>query len=191
MAYEGARRPPHSQFDSTGEEFGCVDATALLSVVVQRLDHDVAVIHVAGEVDMATGPLLENHLQTVLATQPDQLIIDLSQVSFMGSTALSVLVSARRVAVRQSTTVQLRGTQRRAVAARCKSPASTNYSTRHERFWVFRSGTQTVIMRLGHIRWRAACLGLYPPSPVACRSPFHVRRLRPRGSGCAGIRSGL
>lgn len=34
-----------------------IDATGLLSVVVQELDHTVSVVHVAGEVDMATGPL--------------------------------------------------------------------------------------------------------------------------------------
>lgn len=93
-----------------------IDAGELLSVFVQRLDDVVLMIHVAGEVDMLTGPLLQDQLREVLATRPQQLIIDLSQAPFMGSTALSVLISARHATARRGITLQLRGTHRRAVA---------------------------------------------------------------------------
>lgn len=114
VTQEGACQPPPSSFQSGSDGF--VDASELLSVVVQRRADAVSVIQVAGEVDMVTGPFLQDQLQKVLATRPEQLIIDLSQVSFMGSTALSVLLSARRRASQQSTALQLSGTHRRAVA---------------------------------------------------------------------------
>jgi anti-sigma B factor antagonist len=115
---ENASQPPQSscQLGFDGPHLSYVDAGEQLSVVVQRLDDVVAVIHVAGEVDMVTGPLLQSHLRKALATRPERLIIDLSQVSFMGSTALSVLLSIRHAAAQQSITLQLRGTQRRTVA---------------------------------------------------------------------------
>jgi anti-sigma B factor antagonist len=111
---EGACQPPQPSFHAGPDDF--IDAGELLSVSVQRLDDVVSVIHVAGEVDMLTGPLLQDQLREVLATRPQQLIIDLSQVSFMGSTALSVLISARHAAANRGITLQLRGTHRRAVA---------------------------------------------------------------------------
>ena len=119
VGHECASQPPQSQVSSglDDEGLGYVDATGLLSVAVQRLDHAISVIHVAGEVDMVTGPSLENQLRKMLATQPERLIVDLSRVSFMGSTALAVLLNIRHMADQQSTRFQLRGTDRRPVAA--------------------------------------------------------------------------
>jgi anti-anti-sigma factor len=114
VTHEGAVQPP--EFGPGDHHLSYVDATALLSVVVQQLDHTISVIHVAGEVDMGTGPLLQDHLRKVLATQPVRLVIDLSQVSFMGLAGVSVLISARHAAAQQNTALQLRGTHRRAVA---------------------------------------------------------------------------
>jgi anti-sigma B factor antagonist len=85
-------------------------------VAVQQPEHAVFVVHVAGELDMLTGPPLQDHLSELLATHPERLIIDLSQVSFMGSNGLSVLICTRQAAVQQGTTLQLRGASRRAVA---------------------------------------------------------------------------
>jgi anti-anti-sigma factor len=80
------------------------------------LAHDQAIVeaHVAGDIDMLTGPALQSHLDTALATRPARLIIDLSQVCFLGATALAVLIKAKTVAAHQSTTVQLRGLSRAA-----------------------------------------------------------------------------
>ena len=88
----------------------------LLSVDVRQLEHAVLVVYVAGELDMLTGPPLQDHLAELLATQPDRLIIDLSQVSFMGSTGLSVLICIRQNAITMGTTLQLSGTSGRAVS---------------------------------------------------------------------------
>lgn len=77
-------------------------------------------IYVAGEVDMLTGLPLQDYLAELLATRPDRLIIDLSRVSFMGSTGLSVLICTREKAIATGTTLQLSGTSRRAVAVPLK-----------------------------------------------------------------------
>jgi anti-anti-sigma factor len=58
-----------------------------------------------------TRTQLQGHLRQVLATRPERLITDLTQVLFMGSTALSVLLSLRHAAAQQSMTLQLKGTQ--------------------------------------------------------------------------------
>jgi anti-sigma B factor antagonist len=114
MAAEGVPRPHPCH--SVAEAGGYVDSTELLSVVVQPLEHAAWMIQVAGEVDMITGPLLHKHLAQLLDTWPERLVIDLSQVTFMGSTGLSVLIDARHTATHQGTTLQLTGTTRRAVA---------------------------------------------------------------------------
>ena len=88
----------------------------LLSVDVRELGHAVLVVYVAGELDMLTGPPLQDHLGELLATRPDRLIIDLGQVSFMGSTGLSVLICIRQNAIAMGTTLQLSGTSARAVS---------------------------------------------------------------------------
>lgn len=89
MIAEGARNLPiHPRPDAGPVSF--IHNSGLLSVDVQHLAHSVLVIYVGGELDMLTGPPLQDHLGELLATRPDRLIIDLSQVSFMGSTGLSV-----------------------------------------------------------------------------------------------------
>lgn len=52
------------------------------------------VIRVSGEVDIQTSPILDDHLQRVLAEGHDSLVIDLSEVTFLDSTGLSVLINA-------------------------------------------------------------------------------------------------
>ena len=83
--------------------------TELLSVTVLQHDHAVVIASVAGELDMLTGPSLQRHLNEALTIQPERLIVDLSQVSFLGATGLAVLINAQRAATRQGTTLQLRG----------------------------------------------------------------------------------
>lgn len=65
VSHECAFQPPQSQVPPglDDEGLGYVDATGLLSVAVQRLDHAISVIYVAGEVDMVTGPSLEDQLR--------------------------------------------------------------------------------------------------------------------------------
>ncbi|WP_414687633.1 STAS domain-containing protein [Mycobacterium sp.] len=48
----------------------------------------------------------------MLANRPECLIIDLSQVSFMGAAGLSVLIKARGTAAHQGTALKLRSLSR-------------------------------------------------------------------------------
>ncbi len=50
------------------------------------------VVSVEGEVDMVTTPRLHSCLQDQLARTPQRLVLDLSGVSFLGSSGLAVLV---------------------------------------------------------------------------------------------------
>jgi RNA polymerase sigma-B factor len=97
-------------------EIGIGTDSEPLSVVVDESDPTVAVVSVVGQIDMLTEFSLRDHLSGLLAARPERLIIDLSQVSFMGATALSVLINARHAAGRQGITLQLRAPSRRAAA---------------------------------------------------------------------------
>ncbi|MGH3898957.1 MAG: STAS domain-containing protein [Pseudonocardiaceae bacterium] len=106
-----AERAPQQVKSSlpAAEPSGRLAGTELLWVTVQRPVHEVLVVHVAGEVDMITGPSLQGHLGKALTARPKRLIIDLSQVSFLGATGLAVLINAKRAAAQQGATLQLRG----------------------------------------------------------------------------------
>lgn len=55
-----------------------------------------AVMRVSGEIDMATAPLLRQHVQNVTARHPDGLVLDLDRVEFIDSTGLGVMVGAAK-----------------------------------------------------------------------------------------------
>lgn len=99
---------------SAAESSSYLADTELLRVTVVQPEHAVVVAHLAGEADMLTGPSLQRHLFAALATQPKRLIVDLSQVSFMGATGLAVLIITKQAATQQGTTLQLRGVSRAA-----------------------------------------------------------------------------
>ena len=55
-----------------------------------------AVVRVAGEVDLYTGPLLWDRLSAVIADGWRRVVVDLEAMRFIDSTGLSVLVMAMR-----------------------------------------------------------------------------------------------
>ena len=55
----------------------------------------IALISVAGVLDMLTSPQLEAHLGAALDTEPSAVIVDLTDVDFLSSAGMSVLVAAR------------------------------------------------------------------------------------------------
>ncbi len=55
-----------------------------------------ALISLAGEIDIATAPLLDTALEEVLSAGRTHLAVDLQPVSFMDSTGLRSLISADR-----------------------------------------------------------------------------------------------
>jgi len=78
--------------NTSGDAYPLADAmTTSVSV------HDEAtVLTVAGEVDLATAPALENAIEAALGGKPAALIIDLSQVSFLASAGMAALVGAHQ-----------------------------------------------------------------------------------------------
>lgn len=53
---------------------------------------EVTVVHVGGEIDVYTAPVLREHLDEHISQGRHQLVVDLGAVSFMDSTGLGVLV---------------------------------------------------------------------------------------------------
>jgi anti-sigma B factor antagonist len=53
-----------------------------------------AVVHVGGEVDLGTAPELDEHLVAAMREAGPDLVLDLTDVSFMDSTGLKVLIAA-------------------------------------------------------------------------------------------------
>ena len=64
--------------------------------VVRVLDEDgVAVVHVVGEMDIASAELLESALRALAQHSYGRVIVDLSRVTFMDSAGLRALIRAR------------------------------------------------------------------------------------------------
>lgn len=89
----------------------------LLTATVEQPHPEVVTIAVFGELDMATGDLFARAIDNALARAPQRIIIDLSDVTFCGSTGLNLLTRARAMASHQGIKLFLRGAERRVVAA--------------------------------------------------------------------------
>jgi anti-sigma B factor antagonist len=59
-------------------------------------DGGVPVVSVTGEIDVATAPALRQHLAAHEAEHESVVVVDLTNVTFIDSTALGVLVGAYR-----------------------------------------------------------------------------------------------
>ena len=69
------------------------DAPATLELTVSE-DGGLTVVSAVGELDVNTAPELRERLALLIAAGTRQISVDLASVSFVDSTALSVLVSA-------------------------------------------------------------------------------------------------
>jgi anti-sigma B factor antagonist len=56
---------------------------------------DIVVVAIAGELDMATAPQLQDQITDLLDKGRSRLVFDLAEVSFCDSTGLSVFVRAK------------------------------------------------------------------------------------------------
>ncbi len=66
------------------------------SIDVRRIDHQNGVVlEVAGEVDLSNATQLGAVFDHVLRDEPAVLVLDLSQVTFLGSAGLSLLMQVR------------------------------------------------------------------------------------------------
>lgn len=64
-----------------------------MDLTIDRADHDdETVMSVGGEIDVYTAPLVRERLDAVIADGRVDLVVDLSQVRFLDSTGLGVLV---------------------------------------------------------------------------------------------------
>ncbi len=63
-------------------------------VVTERWVERVAVVAVSGVVDMLTSPQLETAIDSALAQQPAGVVIDFTDVEFLASAGMGVLVAA-------------------------------------------------------------------------------------------------
>jgi anti-sigma B factor antagonist len=73
---------------------------------------DVVVVSVAGELDMATAPQLQDQITDLLDKGRSRLVFDLSDVSFCDSTGLSVFVRAKNSSDEAGGVVRLAAPQR-------------------------------------------------------------------------------
>ncbi|GAA5059341.1 anti-sigma B factor antagonist [Thermocatellispora tengchongensis] len=80
----------------------------------RRLPGGVVVISVAGELDAHTGRHLEAYLGTVRERPDDRLVIDLSEVPFLDSGGLRVLLDAHVRAREHASRVHLAAPRRQA-----------------------------------------------------------------------------
>jgi anti-sigma B factor antagonist len=62
--------------------------------VTEKWVGEVAVVAAVGVVDMLTAPQLEDALRTAVANKPEGLVVDLTEVEFLASAGMGVLVAA-------------------------------------------------------------------------------------------------
>jgi anti-sigma B factor antagonist len=70
------------------------------------------VLTIDGELDMATAPILARDLNSALDARPSALTLDLSELTFVDSTGLSVLITAHRRAGQDGCAFVLRSPRR-------------------------------------------------------------------------------
>lgn len=62
-------------------------------------DHgETVVLNVVGEVDLVTAPVLEESISRVFARRPDMVVVDLSEVGFLASVGMSILIGCNEKA---------------------------------------------------------------------------------------------
>jgi len=84
-----------------------------MSLTVQTEQHDaVVVVSVAGELDMATAPQLQDQVADLLGKGRSRIVFDLSSLSFCDSTGLSVFVRAKNSSDEAGGAVRLAAPQR-------------------------------------------------------------------------------
>ncbi len=82
------------QFEDAGQN---QPAAPGLSVLAEQ--HGPAVVlNVAGEIDLATAPQLGESIKQAMADQPETLVVDLTEVDFLASAGMAVLIGCHQQA---------------------------------------------------------------------------------------------
>ena len=85
-----------------------------MDLSVSSTDHGpVTVVHVAGEIDVYTAPLLREVLDKQVAAGRIDLVVDLEKVTFMDSTGLGVLVGRLKLVRGQNGSLRIVSAQER------------------------------------------------------------------------------
>jgi anti-anti-sigma factor len=71
-------------------------------------DGDVAVLVVKGELDPHTAPKLRDRIDDAVAAGSSEVVLDLSQLDFIDSSGLRVIISAHKAAVERGGRLVLR-----------------------------------------------------------------------------------
>jgi anti-anti-sigma factor len=85
------------------------DRSDLLRITVDGTNESQQVVRLKGEVDMGNGASLETSLAKVLADSGGDVVVDLSELRFMDSTGLRVLLAAWKEAGKVGRAMVLRG----------------------------------------------------------------------------------
>jgi anti-sigma B factor antagonist len=80
-----------------------------IAVAVEHPSPGTVVVRVAGEVDILTGRNLETVLYNQLAPGLTTLVVDLSAVTYLGSTGLSILCRAKEVCLQLGISLSMAG----------------------------------------------------------------------------------
>ena len=83
---------PPSDGNAAADDFADIGEVVRFDVV--EYGERASVLHVVGEIDTLTAPLLRAQLDTQIPTNP-LLVLDLTEVTFLGSAGLAVLVAAK------------------------------------------------------------------------------------------------
>lgn len=73
----------------------------------------VSVVHVSGEIDMTSRDAVERVLTRAVDSRPETVVVDLSDVTFFGSSGLQMLAEARAHAAANQVTLRLVASSRR------------------------------------------------------------------------------
>lgn len=78
-----------------------------------RTEEDATVVEVGGEADLHGAPALRAELERVTAGAAPRVVVDLSEVSFLDSTGVGILVGALKAARRNGGALHFCGAQSR------------------------------------------------------------------------------
>ena len=96
---------------------------------------DVAIVEAFGELDFYASPEFQRCLTSALEGNASRVVVDLTQVAFIDSSALGVLVGAARLSAQQATELMIvcpAGNVARVIAITGMSRVFAIYATREE-----------------------------------------------------------
>jgi anti-sigma B factor antagonist len=105
---------PTTGFAQTGSAGTSQGKGQLVDLSITRADHgDRTVVHLGGEIDVYTAPLVREKLDEQIQAGRTDLVVDLTEVSFLDSTGLGVLVGRLKLARTRGGSMRLVGTDDR------------------------------------------------------------------------------